>query len=150
MPPPPEIEPFRFPKKVVVTPAVVFISNIPLLRRFPVDAVEAAPPIRSVCVSRVPLPALKVPLAATVTFPITVRVESGVAIYCSIPLVPWPTVKLLQVAEVTSMVTVCPLAMVTLSVAVGTPAGVHVAALLQLPVAAEVLTLSKFLIAAGK
>lgn len=41
---------------------------------------------------------------------------------CRTPEAPWPTVSLLHTAA-TLMVTVCPLAMVTLSPAVGTPAG---------------------------
>src|SRR5215831_5208264 len=56
------------------------------------------------------------------------------------PPVPWPTVRLKQVAVVTSIVTVAELAMVTLSAAVGATPPTHVPGALQFPpLAVEVI-----------
>src|SRR5262249_378185 len=52
------------------------------------------------------------------------------------PPVPWPTVRLKQVAVVRSIVTVAVLAMVTSSAAVGTTPPTHVPGALQFPPAA--------------
>ena len=135
-----ETEPLTLPKKVVVTPAVVFISYMPLLVRLPDEIEVAAPPIAKVCVASTPAPAVNVPPAAIVTFDPTFKPATGVAWYVNTPLTPWPTVKLLHTAVVISIVTVWPSAMVTLSVATGIPAGDQVAGLLHRPDAAEIFT----------
>ena len=76
---------------------------------------------------------MKVPFAVTVTSPLTVNVLAGALVYSRIPLAPWPTVKLKQVAVVTLIVTVAPSAIVTLSVAVGTTPPTQVEFEFQLP-----------------
>src|SRR6185369_13926431 len=115
--------------------------------KFPAASDWFVPPIFKTWPVNDPLPAVKVPPAATVRSLFTVKVLAGVDMYSSIPLAPCPTVRLRQVAVGTSIVTVAPSAIVTLSVAVGTTPPTQVAVELQFPPAPVEMMLPGALVA---
>ena len=84
----PETVPFDLPKKVVVTPAVVFKSNVPSTVRLPEASELLLPPMVRTWFVNEPLPALKTAPAVTVTLPFTANVLAGVDMYSRFPLVP--------------------------------------------------------------
>lgn len=80
----------------------------------------------------------KVALAFTVTLFATLTERAVLPLKRSCAALPAPMARLLTVM-LASIITVCPLEMVTLFVLVGTPVGVQMAGLLQLPPALETL-----------
>jgi hypothetical protein len=104
------------------------MSNLPLLVR--------SPPMLRLCVAVPDAWVMKVPPLLIVTLPATVTLRTVLS-KVNTPLAPCPTV--IDAAEASvSMVTVCPSAMTTSSLLVGTWLHDHVAAVFQLPLPVEV------------
>lgn len=101
------------------------VVSVPLLVRFPAIVNELAKPPEA--------PGLTIAPALIIMFPETVNVlAEAVVLYCSMPEVPCPTVRLVQFTEA-SIVTVAPLAIITSSPAAGAIPPTHVEVALQLP-----------------